>query len=73
MRLVQMARNLLVAVSPPVLLILGGKGPWGSVLLVCPGPQTPLCLPQQLLGWYASQIFDQWRSITSNRFVLNMV
>ena len=24
-------------------------------------------------GWYAFQIFDEWRSITSNRFVLNMV
>ena len=24
-------------------------------------------------GWYAFQIFDQWKSITSNRFVINMV
>ena len=24
-------------------------------------------------GWYAFQIFEQWRSITSNRFVLNIV
>ena len=24
-------------------------------------------------GWYAFQIFNQWRSITSNRFMLNMV
>ena len=27
MRLTQVARSLLVAVSPPVLLILGGRGP----------------------------------------------
>ena len=37
MRLIQVARSLLV--SPPVLLRLGGRGPWGSALLVCQSPQ----------------------------------
>ena len=37
--LIQVARSLLVAVCPPVLLRLGERGPWGSVLLMCQSPQ----------------------------------
>ena len=70
MRLIHVARSPLVAVSPPVLLILGGRGAMGV--------STPDVLPSSassssFSGWYAVQSLDQWRSITSNRFVLNMV
>ena len=41
MRLIQVARSLLVAVSPPVLPILGGRGPWWLALLMCHAPQPP--------------------------------
>ena len=74
MRLIQVARSLLVAVSPPVLPVLGGKG---SV-----GVGTP-DMSQSLASSSSSSVvfqvgmlfkfFDQWRSIISNRFVLNMV
>ena len=50
------------------------KGPWGSALPMCHSPQPP-CHPQL---WFFTLVcfsifLDQWRSITSNRFVLNMV
>ena len=41
LRFIQVARSLLVLVSLPVLLMLGGRGPWGSALLICHSPQTP--------------------------------
>ena len=71
MRVIQVARSLLVVMSPPVLLTLGGKGFVG------------ISAPD--VSWSSSsssavfevgmlfKFFDQWRSITSNRFVLNMV
>ena len=74
MRLIQVTRSLLVAVSPPVLPILGGKG---SV-----GVDTPD------VSWFSAssssssavfqvgmlfKFFYQWRSITSNTFVLSIV
>ena len=74
MRLVQVARSLLVAVSPPVLLILGGKGPIGV--------GTPDVSWSSASSSSSSAVFQvgmlfkflvQWRSITSNRVVLNMV
>ena len=76
MRLVQVARTLWLSVSPPVLLqILGGKG---SVGISTPDVSWSLASSSSssavfFSDWYAFQIFDQWRSITSNRFVLNMV
>ena len=74
MRLVQVARSLHVAISPLVLLTLGGKGsvgvgtpdvPWSSA---SSSSLSAVFQVDMLL-----KFFDQWRSITSNRFVLNMV
>ena len=74
MRFIQVARSLLLAVSQPVLLITGGKG---SV-----GVGTPDVSQSSASSSSSSVVFqvgilfiflDQWRSITSNRFVLNMV
>ena len=74
MRLVQVARSLLVAVSPSVLPILGGKGGhggWCSWL-----SQSSESASSSSTVFQVGMLFrflDQWRSITSNRFVLNMV
>ena len=74
MRLIQVARSLLVAMSPPVLPTLGGKGSmevgtpdvsWSSA--------SSISLPAVFQVGMLFKIFDQWRSIASNRFVLNMV
>ena len=74
MRLIKVARSLLVAVSPPVLLKLGGKGSVGLALLMCHGPQPTQHLYLQFFRLVClSNFFDQWRSITCNRFVINMV
>ena len=75
MRLVQVARSLLVAMSPPVLPTLGGKG---SVGVGTPDVSWSSASPHPLhLQFFQSgtllKIFDQWRSITSNRFLCNMV
>ena len=72
-----MARSLLVALFPPVLLSQEGKVGWGSALLMCHSP-PPLHPPHHLHLQHFRLVcffkfFDQWRSITSNRFVLNMV
>ena len=74
MRLMQVARSLLVAMSPPVLLILAGKGSMGVGT-----PDVSWSSASSSSSSAVFQIgmlfkfFDQWRSITSNRFVLNMV
>ena len=47
MRLILVARCLLVAVFPPVLWNQEEKGAWGSALLMCQSPQ-PLHLPHHL-------------------------
>ena len=39
MRLLQVVRSLLVAVSSPVLLRLGERGAWGLAFLMCQSPQ----------------------------------
>ena len=74
MRLVKVARHLLVAMSPPVLLTLGGKG---SIGVGTPDVSWPSASSSSSSAVFQVgmlfQIFDQWRSITSNRFVLNMV
>ena len=69
-----MAKSLLMAVSPPVPLTVGGKGSVGV------GASDVSCSPASSLSSSAFfqvvmlfKFFDQWRSITSNRFVLNMV
>ena len=44
------------------------------MLLMCPGPQPLHHLHMQFFQvGMLFKIVDQWRSITSNRFVLNMV
>ena len=74
MRLIQVARSLLVAVSPPVLPMLGGKEAVGVSASECCSPQPPQHLHLQFFRLVCFSIFlDQWRSITSNRFVFNMV
>ena len=74
MRLIQVARSLLVAVSPPVLLILGGKGSMGvstpDVLQTSASTSSSSAVFQVGMLF---KFFDQWRSITSYRFMLNMV
>ena len=74
MGLLQVARSLLVAVSPPVLLRLGGKG---SVEVSAPDvSQSSTSSSSSSAVFQVGMLFkyfDQWRSITSNRFVLNMV
>ena len=74
MRLIQVARSLLVAVSPPVLLILGGKGPLGVGAPDVSWSSAPTSSSSAVfqVGMHF-KFFDQWRSITSNSFVLNMV
>ena len=74
MGLIQVARSLLVAMSPPVLLILGGMGPMGVG-----APDVSWCSASSSSSSAVFQVgmllklFNQWKSITSNRFVLNMV
>ena len=71
-----MARSLLVAVSPPVMLRLGERGMEVSTPDV---PESSASSASSSSTSSAFQVgmhfkfFDQWRSITSNRFVLNMV
>ena len=74
MRLNQVARSLLVAVSSPVLPVLGGKGAMGAV-----APDVLLCSASSSSSSVVFQVgmllkfLGEWRCITSNRFVLNMV
>ena len=72
-----MARSLLVALFPPVLLNQEGKVGVGVSAPDVPQPSTSS--PSSSTTSTTFQIgilfkfFDQWRSIISNRFVLNMV
>ena len=74
MRLIQVARSQLVAVSSPVWPILGGKGSVGvstpDVLQSLASSSSSSAVFQ---GGMLFKYFDKWRSITCNRFVLNMV
>ena len=56
MKLVQVATCLLVAVSPPVLPILGGKGAVGVGTTDVVQSSAPHHLHLQFSGWYAFQI-----------------
>ena len=71
MRLIQVARSLLVAVSSPVLLRLGEKGGMGVSIPAVSGSLSSTSAAFQVGMLFI--FFYQWRSITSNRFVLNMV
>ena len=77
MRLIQVARSLLVPVSPPVLLRLGERGSLG---VGAPDVSEPSASSASLSSTSAAfqvgmlfNFFYQGRSIISNRFVLNMV
>ena len=74
MRFIQGARCLLVAVSPPVLPIVGGTGAIG---VGTPDvPQSIASSSSSSAGFQVGMLFiffNQWRTITSKRFVINMV
>ena len=57
MRLIQVARSLLVAVSPPVLPILGGKEAVGVSASECCSPQPPQHLHLQFFRLVCFPIF----------------
>ena len=76
-RLIWVARSLLVALFPPVLLSQEGKVGMG---VSTPDVTQPSTSSSSSLSTSAPfqvgmlfKFFDQWRSIMSNRFVLNMV
>ena len=77
MRLISVAGSLLVAVSLPVLLSQEGKGGMGVSTLDVPEPSTSSSSLSSTSATFQVgmlfKFFDQWRSISSNRFVLNMV
>ena len=74
MRLSQVARSLLVAMSPQVLLTLGGKGSVGVSTSYVSWPSASLISsPAVFQVGILFKFFDHWRSITSNRLVLNIV
>ena len=77
MKLIQVPRSLLVAVSPPVLLSLEERGCMGVGAPDVPEPSASSASSSSTSGVFQVgmlfKLFDQWRSITSNRFVLNMV
>ena len=75
MRLIQ--RSLLVALFPPVLLSQEGKVGLGVSGPDVPQPSTSSSSSSSTSATFQVgmlfKFLDQWRSITSNRFVLNMV
>ena len=74
MRLVQVARSLLVSMSPLVLPTLGRKGSMGvSTPDVSWSSASSSSSSSVFQVYMLFRFFDQWRRITSNRFVLNMV
>ena len=72
-----MARSLLVALFPPVLLSQEGKVGVGVGTPDVPQPSTSSSSSSSTSAMFQVgmlfKFFDQWGSITSNRFVLNMV
>ena len=77
MRLIHMARSLLVALFPPVLLSQEGKVGVGFGTPDVPQPSTSSSSSSSTSATFQVgmlfKFFDQWRSITINGFVLNMV
>ena len=72
-----MARSLLVALFPPVILSQEGKVGMGVSTPDVPQPSTSPSSSSSTSATFQVgmlfKFFDQWKSITSNRFVLNMV
>ena len=77
MRLIWVARSLLVVVFPPVLLSQEEKGSMGVGTPDVPVPSTSSSSSSSISATFQVgmlfKFLDQWRSITSNRFVLNIV
>ena len=77
MRLIQVVRSLLVALFQPVLLSQEGKVGMGIRTPDVPDPSTSSLSSSSTSATFQVgmlfKFFDQWRSIISNRFVLNMV
>ena len=77
MRLICMVRSLLVVLFPPVLLSQEGKVGMGVSTPDVSQPSTSSSSSSSTSAPFQVgmlfKFFDQWRSITSNRFVLNMV
>ena len=71
-----MARSLLVALFPPVLLSQEGKVGMGVSTPYVPQPSTSSSFSSSTSAPFQVgmlfKFFDQWRSITYNRFVLNI-
>ena len=71
-----MVRSLLVVLFPPVLLSPDGKVGMGVGTPDVLQPSTSSSSSSTSAPFQVGMLFkflDQWRSITSNRFVLNMV
>ena len=72
-----MERSLLVAMSPPELLKLGERGTVGVSIPEMPessaSSASSSSTPAAFQVGMIFNFFDQWRSIISKRFVLNMV
>ena len=72
-----MTRSLLVALFPPVLLSQEGKVGVGVGTPDVPEPSTSSSSSSSTSAMFQVgmlfKFLDQWISITSNRFVLNMV
>ena len=70
-----MVKSLLVALFPPVLLSQEGKVGMGVSTPDVPEASTSSSSSSSTMFQVGMlfKFFDQWRSITSNRFVLNMV
>ena len=73
MRLIQVVRSLLVALFPPVLLSQDRKVGMGVGTPDVPEPSSSSSTSTMFQISMLFKFFDQWKSITSNRFVLNMV
>ena len=75
-RLMQVTGSLLVAVSPPVLLMLWERGAMGVCTPDVPESSVSSASPSSTSVAFQVgmlfRFFDHWTSITSNRFVLNM-
>ena len=74
LRLIQVARSLLVVVPVPVLLIIGRRWAIGFGTADVSKSTASLSSSSSVfqVGMF-SHFLDEWRSITSNTFVLIMV
>ena len=69
----KVAENLVVVVSLPVLVTPTNKGIWGHGIPDVLQSTTSSSSSSVVQSWTLPQFSDQWRSITSNWLVFNMV